>query len=130
MKKSVLKMYLKVLAAQWSNIGWACWMGICITCMCFPVFGYPGQLVLTFFGRSLLSAIEPLAEWTVRHHSVYGDEMWAVACADCGRIFFVSCIIAALVDLLIAFGIVYVTTDEKKNKIEKDSPSCKESILK
>lgn len=118
MKKSVLKTWLMVLVAQWGSLGWTIWIGACITGMCLPIFGYPIQLILTFLAKSLLSAIEPLAEWTVRHHSVYGDEMWMVACADCGRIFFVSCIIAAIIDFFIAFGSVYVKADEKENVTE------------
>lgn len=115
-KKSVLKKWLSFQKSQWNSIVWCGWLAICIAGMCIPVFSYPLQLFLTSFAKSLLSAVPPLAEWTVRHFSVYADDMFFVACADCGRIFVVSYVFIAIVEFIYAFILTYIKTEEKINK--------------
>lgn len=116
MKKSVISKWFYLQGAQWNSIIWCGWLAICIAGMCLPVFSYPLQLFLTSFAKSLLSAIPPLAEWTVRHFSVYSDDMFFVACADCGRIFVISYVFLAAIEFIYAFILTYIKTDEKSSK--------------
>lgn len=115
-KKSVLKRWINFQKAQWNSIVWCGWMAICLSCMCFPVLAYPGQILLTSFAKSFLSAIPELANWTVRHFSVYGDDMFLIACADCGRILVLSYVFIAVIQLIYVFMLTYLKTEKKALK--------------
>ena len=118
MKKKVLRVWMSMVKAQWSSTAWFYWLAICILGMAFPIVSYPLQLLITSAAKAILSPIPQLADWTVRHDTIYySDDMFFIACADCGRIFFVSCVISAVIEFFIAFLQTYLKK-EKNEKIE------------
>ena len=94
-------------------IHWLCWTVVCIACMATPGVSYPVQVLVTSMGKALLSPIAPLAEWAVRHYSVYDIEMYFIACADCGRLYVLSYILTSIIELLISFANTWLATDQK-----------------
>lgn len=114
MMKKILKTWMDVKIAQWTSPIWGAWVTVWITSMSLPVFGYPLQLILTTAGKAFLSPVAPLAKWAVRHYSINDDEMFFVACADCGRLFFISCIIISIIEFFIILIVLNYTETDKK----------------
>ncbi len=110
--KDVLSVWMFRLKALWSNWGWELWIGFCIVGMLIPTLVYPLQILVITLGRAILSPIPKLAEWAVRSYMDYSDDMFLIACADCGRIFFLSCVISAFIEFLIAVIQAYTYSEE------------------
>lgn len=108
MKKKVIAKTFELQKAQWVNFGWWIWMALCLFCFCLPVFSFPLQFLITSMGKAILSPIPVISNWAVRHFDVYTDNMFLVACSDCGRIFFISCIVALVLEFLYAFITIYI----------------------
>ena len=100
--KKFVKNWIAMEMLQWMFPVWWIWIAICLTAICIPILGYPLQFILTAGGKALLSPFPRIAEWAVRHYSVYNDDMWLIACADCGRILFLSCIFSTIIDIILA----------------------------
>lgn len=110
MIKNVLKTWTNMQKAQWKNGAWIAVISVHLSCMAVPVFFFPAQVIITSAWKALLSPFPPLAEWTVRNFSVYSDEVFLIACADCGRIIFLLCFITAFIEFFIAFLRTYLLT--------------------
>lgn len=118
MKKKVLRVWMSMVKAQWENPAWNVWTILCIVLIVMPGISFPFQFIIASAAKAILSPIPQLAAWTIRYDMIdYEDMSFFVLCADMARIFFVSCVISAVIEFFIAFLQTY-SEKEKNEKIE------------
>ena len=117
MKKKVLRVLLYMIMNQWGNPAWNVWTIVCILLIAMSPISYPFQVLIASAAKAILSPIPQLAAWVVRYDMNDYDDMTYLLCADTARIFFVSCVIFAVIEFFIAFLQTY-SKKEKSKKIE------------